>query len=258
MQDVMRVLIVDDEPPARRRLRRLVDAADGLDLVGEAGDGEEAVRAIDELAPDLVFLDVQMPGLDGFDVLAALESPLPAIVFVTAFDEYALRAFDVDAVDYLLKPFDDERFEEALARASSMVQRRHLDEHHVALNAILREHTRSRPLERLPVKRDDTIHFVEVADIEHVDAAGNSSVLHLGADRQLTVRRSMKRLEDELPSHFVRVHRSHIVNTRRIVRLHSLFHGEFAVELKGGGQIRASRTHVEKLRTALGLDESSG
>lgn len=250
----MRVLIVDDEPPARRRLRRLLEAASDVELVGEAGDGNQAAALIAELEPDAVFLDVQMPDLDGFGVLAALPPPWPAVVFVTAYDEYALRAFDVQAVDYLLKPFEETRFDEALERLRGLLAGQKLEQHREALSALLAEGLPSpRSAARIPVRRGETTHLLAVDEIEWASADGNSAWLHLHDGSRVRVRSSLRQLETRLPGRFVRAHRSSLVDCARVRRLHALFHGEFLLELESGAEVRVSRTFAPAVRTALGL-----
>jgi two-component system, LytTR family, response regulator len=249
----VRVLVVDDEPPARSKVRRFLEAETDIEVVGEAGSGTEAVERIRELEPDLVFLDVQMPGLDGFGVLAALDADeLPVVVFVTAFDEYALRAFDVHATDYLLKPFDPARFERALGRARAQVAaRRSRGGGDAALRELLAAlrpaAERSERLERILVREGERSFFVRVEEIDWIEAAENYLYLHADGRKHL-VRGTLSGLEKELdPARFVRIHRSHIVNLDRICDLTPWSHGDLQVTLNDGTQLMLSRRYRERL-----------
>lgn len=248
----LRVLIVDDEPVARRRIRRLLRSEPDIDVVGEAGDGRAALQAIAEKRPDLVFLDVQMPELDGFGVVReAGTAGLPGIVFVTAFDQYALRAFEVHALDYLLKPFTRERLQSAItrARARHVVQDRAPDPR---LLALLDEiSTRPRYLDRLPVRAGTRIVLLETSQIEWVQAADNYVLLHSGG-REYLLRETMTRLEQDLdPRDFVRIHRSALVRLDRIGELQASVHGDFRVTLKSGTQLTLSRHFREGVEKRL-------
>ena len=249
---MLRVLIVDDEPVARRRIRRLLRADSSVDVIGEAADGLAAVRAIVEQQPDLVFLDVQMPELDGFAVLQRL-SPgrIPWIVFVTAFDEYALRAFEVHAVDYLLKPFAQERLLDAVARVREMrpPSGRQDDPRLVALLEALREHPRF--LRRLPAHAGARIVLLETGEIDWLQAADNYVLVHAGG-REYLMRETLTRLENELdPQEFVRIHRSAVVRFDRIGDLLPTIHGDFRVTLKNGVQLTLSRNYRDRVERAL-------
>lgn len=224
-----RVLIVDDEALARERLRTLLAAEPGVTIVGECAGGREAVAAIVEQRPDLVFLDIQMPDLDGFQVLEAVANDwLPAVVFVTAYDEYAIQAFDVHAMDYILKPIEPARFKKALARA-----------------------LRRGPLDRLVVRARGKVMFVKHADIDWIEADGKLCQLHAGRETH-AVRIRMKRLEERLAPHgFVRVHRSAIVNVDRIKELEPWFHGEYVVILKDGTKLTSSAAHSQALHRII-------
>ena len=225
-----RILLVDDEPIARRHLRVYIEREEDLEIVGEAGSGEEAILAIREGRPDLVFLDVQMPGLDGFGVLERLlPGKLPAIVFVTAYDQYAVRAFRVQALDYLLKPFDDLRFAETLERARRHLERPALEALSERLEGLVRQTSgRLRPLERLAVKRRGESIVVKTDTIDWIEAQANYARLHCGGESHL-VRRSLSSLEEVLdPFQFARIHRAAIVNADRIRRLVPWSHGDIA------------------------------
>ena len=246
----LRVLIVDDEAPARRRIRRLLTADPDIAVVGECGDGASAVTEILSARPDLVFLDVQMPERDGFAVVSALPAgALPAILFVTAHDKYALRAFDVHAVDYLLKPFTAERFRTALARARERIEKRTAD----AGLATLAETLRARPtyLSRVPVRTGGRTVFVDLAAVDWLEAADNYVRLQVG-HREYLVRETLAALEAQLdPERFVRIHRSMIVQVDRIAALRPTSHGDAEVTLRDGTRLAVSRTCRERLSSAL-------
>jgi len=250
----IRTLIVDDEPLARQRLRGLLEQDADIDLVGECGDGGQAVDAVRQLRPDLMFLDVQMPVLDGFGVIAGLAgSAVPAVIFVTAHDRYALKAFEVHALDYLLKPYDRARFTAALDRAKAQVQREKdpaLDRRLLELLQTVRA-GRS-PGERLVVKTAGRVCFVPIEEIDWIEAAGNYVRLHAGKDDHL-LRESMSGMESKLGSgRFVRIHRSAIVNLERIRELQPAFHGDYAVILRDGTELTLSRGYRERLEESLG------
>jgi two-component system LytT family response regulator len=243
----LRILIVDDESVARRRVRRLLAAERDVTVIGECGDGDSAVAAIAADRPDLVFLDVQMPEKDGFEVLQAIPAAeLPAILFVTAYDRYALRAFDVHAIDFLLKPFTRERFRIALARARERLERRDRDAGLAALAASL--HERPRYLSRVPVRTSGRIVLVDLATVDWLEAADNYVRLH-GQKREYLLRETLATLESQLdPDRFARIHRSAIVQIDRIVELHPATHGDFDVLLRDGTRLTLSRTCRERLR----------
>jgi two-component system LytT family response regulator len=243
-----RTLVVDDEPLARDRLLKLLRASPDIDVIGHASNGADAVRLIREERPDLVFLDVQMPELDGFGVLASLEEKeRPAVVFVTAFDKFALEAFDVHAIDYLLKPFDKERFETALRRALAHLARQQPAEMHQQISALLNEIRPAQNSDRIAVKTDGRIVFVKMGDIDWIEAADNYVSLHVGKESHL-LRETMSSVEGRMPKQFLRISRSTIVNTERIKELQPLFHGEYAVILRDGTKLTLSRSHRDKLQ----------
>lgn len=250
----LRTLIVDDEPLARERVRMMLAPHADLSIVGECGDGHQAITAIREHRPDLVFLDVQMPGVDGFGVLRELQGEtLPYVVFVTAYDQYALKAFEVHALDYVLKPFNAERFDQALDRARATLQRQDggtLDRDRLRdLVSSLAAEQRER--QRLVVKSSGRVFFVKVDDIDWIEAEGNYVRLHMGAQSHL-LRETMKGMEQVLdPSVFFRIHRSTIVNADRIRELQPLFHGEYAVILRDGTRLVASRGPDNRLKRLL-------
>ena len=249
---MLRVLIVDDEPVARRRIRRLLRADRDVDVVGEAADGAAAVQAIAEKQPDLVFLDVQMPELDGFGVLKRLApASAPGVVFVTAFDQYALRAFEVHAVDYLLKPFTRERLLDAVARVreSRQAGERRADPRLAALLEELTE--RPRFLRRLPARAGSRIVLIDAGEIDWLQAADNYVLVHSGG-REYLMRETLTRLEGELDPHeFVRIHRSVLVRFDRIGDLVPTVHGDYRVTLKNGVHLTLSRTYRDRVERAL-------
>jgi two-component system LytT family response regulator len=250
MKTKIRAIIVDDEELARDRLRGLLDREPDIQVIGEAGDGQTAVSLIEKLKPDLVFLDVQMPELNGFEVLSALEER-PNVIFVTAHDQFALKAFDVHAVDYLLKPFDRERFQTALHRAMSKIRSEKPGEAKPDLNAVLEE-VKPKNVERLLVKTQGRVLLVKVGDIDWVEAADNYVTLHVGKDVHM-MRETMTSLEDRLPSDkFMRISRSTIVNVERIQELQPMFHGEYIVVLKNGARLTLSRSYRDKLDQLMG------
>lgn len=249
------VAIADDEPLARERLRSLLEGRDRYTIVAECDDGVEALAAIAQHDIDLLFLDVQMPGLDGFQILQSLEAAkLPMIVFVTAFNDYALRAFDVSALDYLLKPFDRERFEKTLTKVDERLAGREQSEMSGELREFLRTlSTKAVPahVSRFPVRANGEIYFVRVEDVDWIDAEGNYVALHAAGRRHL-VRDTIKSLEDRLdPSKFVRVHRSAIINVDRLRKLQPYFHGEYVITLQDGTTLTSSRTYSDRLRALL-------
>jgi two-component system, LytTR family, response regulator len=251
----IRALIVDDEPPARRRIRALLQAESDFAAVEECRDGREAIRAIEETAPDLVFLDVQMPEANGFDVVAAVgPDRMPPVIFVTAYDEFALRAFEVHALDYLLKPFDRERFEQALQRARAQIAQRRSGELDARLRRLLSDVQPAPRYTRRILARSGTRHvFVPVEDIAWIEAADNYVYLHTGQE-SYRIRGPMSAVEASLdPEQFVRVHRSAIVNILHIKEMEPVFKGEYLIRLHTGARVSSSRTYTERLRNACGL-----
>jgi two-component system LytT family response regulator len=249
-----RVLIADDEPLARERLRTLLHAEDSIDVVAECADGLSAVAAIQKSRPDLVFLDVEMPGASGFEVIEAIGvDRMPSVIFVTAYDRYALRAFEVHALDYLLKPFDRDRFHEALTRARQQIDRQSHGELERRLLELVQDlKPAPQPLERFVVKSAGRVFFVRTADIEWIEAAGNYVKLHVGSEVHL-FRETMNAVEGKLdPESFFRIHRSHIVNIEQIRELQPWFNGEYVVFLKSGTRLTLSRGYREKLQGRLG------
>jgi two-component system, LytTR family, response regulator len=261
MNAKIRTLIVDDEPLARRNLRVLLGKDPQIEVLDECRNGREAIKAINNLGPDLIFLDIQMPEMDGFDVLAHVgPDQIQAIIFVTAFDQYALKAFDVHALDYLLKPFDDERFARALERAKSQIAAREINKLSKRLFALLEERESERKesiqnqpdyLTRLMIKASNRVVLVRVEDIDFIEADGNYAKLHVGRKAHL-LREKMHDLEERLdPAKFVRIHRSIIVNLDRIKEMQPHFNGDYIVVLADGQQLRLSRTRREHLEAKL-------
>ena len=249
----IRALIVDDEPLARERIRTLLKRAPDVRVVSECGDGKRAVRAVRKHKPDLVFLDVQMPEMDGFDVLEALDpGEMPVVIFVTAYDKYALRAFDVHALDYLLKPFDRERFQSALDRAREQIGKRQNGDVNQQLLSLLADRAAGeKPMRRLVIKSGGRILFLRAEEIDWVEAAGNYLRLHVGREEHL-LRETMSGLEGRLDSRkFLRIHRSTIVNLDRIKEMQASFHGEYEVRLRDGARLTLSRTYRDKLQKIL-------
>lgn len=253
----IRTLIVDDEPAARDGMRHLLTADPEIVLTGECANGREATAAIRDTAPDLVFLDVQMPELDGFGVLREVGvEAAPTVVFVTAFDQYALRAFDVHAIDYLLKPFTDDRFRQSLDRAKQQVRQGRLEDLSRKLAALL-DHdevasARERYLDRLVVKSGGKVTLLPVGEIEWIDAEGDYVRIHVGKTWHL-LRETMKNLEDQLDSaRFVRIHRSTIVNLEKVKELQPFFRGEYVVVLHNGTTLKLSRGYRDNLEARLG------
>jgi two-component system LytT family response regulator len=246
----LRTLIVDDEPLARRRLRHLLHDEPRVEIVGDCEDGPSAVDAVRRLAPDLLFLDVQMPGMDGFDVIAELgASACPAIIFVTAFDRYAVKAFDVHAVDYLLKPFSRARLRLALDRVGALAE----TDPGLArkLAALMADLQASRPLTRFVVKDGERVYFVRVDDVDWLEAAGHYVCLHADGATHI-IRDTLSRLESRLDANrFVRVHRSAIVNLDHIKELRAAFHGEYEIVMHSGERLASSRTAGPRIQQLL-------
>ena len=237
----MRALIVDDEALARERVRTLLAELDGIEVIGEASGGRDAIEQILAKKPDVVFLDVQMPDVDGFEVLDAVAAEwLPAVVFITAYDEYAIKAFDVHAVDYVLKPIVPERFKEAVQRATKQDVRTLLDD---------------RPLERLVIRAEGKISFLKPTEIDWLEADDKHVVLHTGRETHI-VRQTITSLERRLaPRGFVRIHRSAIVNVEKIKELEPWFHGEYVVVLKDGTKLTSSAAHSRALHKLIDAAE---
>jgi two-component system, LytTR family, response regulator len=257
---IIRTLVVDDEPIARRAVARLLKADNGIDLLDECGDGESAVQAIRRHAPDLVFLDVQMPAMTGIDVVAAIgPAQMPATVFVTAYEQYAVRAFEANAVDYLVKPFSRERFAATLLRVKQRLATRQTQgDASIAriMQALDSLNQRDNYLRRLPIRIDEHIAFVDVDDIVWIKASGNTVLLHL-CDRVHEMRETMTALASRLdPRHFARVHRSAIINTRRVQAIHPWFNGHHVVTMDTGQKLRMSRYQHETFLRLVSTKET--
>lgn len=246
----LRALIVDDEPLARRRLKALLKDEADIQIAGECEDGASAVATAKRLSPDVMFLDVQMPGMDGFDVIEALgPERCPAVVFVTAYDEYALRAFDVHAIDYLLKPFDRKRLRHALTRARALT--RHDSELGRRLLAVLADVRTARSRDRIVIKSQGRAYFVRVDDISWIEASGHYLTLHIGRDEHV-IRGNIRDMESRLdPDRFLRVHRSTIVNVDRVKELLPSFHGEYTIVLGDGTRLSSSRGYSDRLQAII-------
>jgi two-component system LytT family response regulator len=247
------VLIVDDEPLARDGVRLHLELESDFEVVGEAGSGEEAVALIQDLSPDLVFLDVQMPGIDGFGVIEAVGAEqMPVTIFVTAYDQFALKAFDAHALDYLLKPFDAERFRAAVTRAREQLRARRLGEFEGQLAALLGELRGKREfLERIVVRSGGRILILRVDDIDWLEAASNYVRIH-ASGRQYLLRETMSNLEARLdPARFVRIHRSTMVRLDRIRELEPLFQGDYVLILEDGTRLTSSRGYRDRLQAML-------
>ena len=249
----IRTLIVDDEPLALRRLRALLADEPDIEIVGEAANGTEAVRAITTERPDLVFLDVQMPGLDGFDVLRATASiHQPFVVFVTAHDEHAIRAFEVQAVDYLLKPVIEARFREAVRRVVARLRGESTADIARQMAQFL-ERVAPAPARggRIAVKRDGRVNFVRVEDIDWVEADGDLVRVHAGKEAH-TIRETMAQIEAKLPAErFMRVHRSIIVNTERVREVQPWFKGDYVLIMHDGTKLRSGRTYRQSVQALI-------
>jgi DNA-binding LytR/AlgR family response regulator len=246
----LRTLIVDDEIPARERLKRLLADLKGVELIGEAEDGAQAVETIEREKPDLVLLDIQMPGLDGFGVIEALEDP-PAVIFVTAYDEYAIRAFEVNALDYLLKPFSRGRLEKAIHRArQSLAEER---DPAAQLGPLLESlAAQGRYLIRLAVRDRDHIRVLDVDEVDWIGVQDERIMVYVG-DQAYLIRRTLSELEARLdPAQFFRAHRSAIVNLDRVKEIIPWFKGSHKLRLTTGAEVDLSRTQARALRRILG------
>jgi two-component system LytT family response regulator len=257
-----RALVVDDEALARRRILRLLKEREDIEVVGECSGGHDAVAAINKLRPDLVFLDVQMPDLDGFEVLRTLgESELPAVVFVTAYDQYALRAFDACAVDYVLKPFQAERLTQAIDRALTWLEKGARGDNDDRLRRLLHDMLKNVSsaatapaagfLERFVVRRGNKTHYVRAAEVDWIESDGNYLRLHVDKASHLvrgTVTDAAGRLD---PKRFVRIHRRYIVNADRVTEIQPWFGGDYVVLLSTGAKLRLSRTYRDQFQERM-------
>lgn len=250
------VLIVDDEPLARRSIRKFLKPFSEFTVVGECGDGASAVAAIREQQPDLLFLDIQMPEADGFQVISGIgKDAMPVTIFVTAYDRYAIQAFEVHALDYLLKPFSAERFRDALQHAQSALDqgRRHAPNHQLA-KLLEQLNKRNDYAERIPVPTKGRFLFLNVRDLDWIEAEGNYLRLHSNGTSHL-VRGNMNEMERKLdPARFMRIHRSTIVNLQRVREVQPWFHGYHRVVMNNGQELKLSRHQKDKLRVLLGKE----
>jgi two-component system LytT family response regulator len=247
-------LVVDDEPLARERLLGLLAAESDVEVLGECRDGEEAVSAIHERHPDLVLLDVEMPRMNGFQVIDTIgPDQMPMVIFVTAYDQHAIHAFQVRALDYLLKPFDRERFTDALQRARTHLESQTNGDLGRRLMALMKDMKRDAPkTDRLVVKSGGRLFFLRADEIDWIEAAGNYVRLHVGPTSHL-LRETMNAIEGRLdPEKFFRIHRSRIVNMERIQEMQPWLNGEYAVVLRTGTRLTLSRGYREKLQERLG------
>lgn len=250
----LRAIIVDDESPARNKIRELLKAESDIDVVDECANGREAVQSITANSPDLVFLDIQMPELDGFGVIEAIgPEHLPAVIFVTAYDHYAVQAFEVHAVDYLLKPFDRQRFQTALNRVREHLEPNRRDELNQQLDTLLRQiKGPKKQADRLIVKSGGRVFFLKNDEIDWIEAAGNYIRLHVGTETHL-LRETMSAIQKKLdPALFIRIHRSTFVNIEKVKELQPWFHGEYVVIMRDGTQLTMSRSYRTNLPDLLG------
>lgn len=261
----LRVLIADDGALARQRLERLIGKTTDYVVVASVENGEAAVRAIRELEPDLIFLDIQMPGKTGIEVVTEIgPEKMPTTIFVTAYDDYAIRAFELDAVDYLLKPFDDERFEQALHRARRFYEHKQTSGLTQPLRELLARFGVALPnvaasdtayLQRLPVEMPGQIRVLYTADIDYISASGHYVELHCG-DKSYPIRERMDYLEDHLdPQKFFRIHRSSIVQLDRIASLIREGGGDYTIKLKSGAQLAVGRGRIDALEKWIGVTD---
>jgi len=266
-KQILRTIIVDDEALARRGLKHRLEKIEDITIVAEARNGREALKTIRELQPDLVFLDIQMPGMDGFEVLAELQQEnMPAIVFVTAFNEYAIKAFEANALDYLLKPIEDSRLHEAISRVRENLDLKHALKHKKSLLRLVSNITgenvgsmrelsakgvdslKKKELPKLVIKDGGRTTLVPQEQIEWIDAAGDYMCVHAGGKTHI-MRTTMKELEAELDSDLLqRIHRSTIVNVNQVTEMQSHINGEYFLTLKSGHTIKLSRTYKDKLK----------
>lgn len=249
----IKVLVVDDEPPGRQKVREMLYEEPDVEVIGESANGVEAIEAIRKHSPDLVFLDVQMPEIDGFGVVEALGPDMPTVIFVTAYDQYALQAFDVHALDYLLKPFDKERFQTAMGRARTAITKRKTEDMSERLFSLLQTFkTETKTPDRLIIKSGGKVFFLKTGEIDWVEAAGNYVRLHVSNESHL-LRETMSGIQKKLDTNnFIRIHRSTFVNLERIKELQPWFHGEYVVILKDGTQLTMSRSYRSNLPELLG------
>jgi two-component system, LytTR family, response regulator len=257
----IKCLVIDDEETARRGLAVLLEEYEDVELVGRCANGVEAIDQIRALRPHLIFLDVQMPGINGFEVLASLPKPWPQVIFTTAHDQFALKAFEVSAVDYLLKPFSDERFDQALQRAKAKIRAQELE--HGAIQGLVDQTKASlkgtsslvqgdNSQERLVIRVDGSVHLLELHDIRYVEAFDYYVKIHV-ADRFFLLRETMKKMEERLPENsFARIHKSFIINLAHAKAMHRQENNEYEIELADGTHLKVSRNFKAHLLERLG------
>jgi two-component system, LytTR family, response regulator len=248
----IRALIVDDESLAREALLVMLDDDSEIEVIAECRNGREAVTVIREQSPDVVFLDIQMPEMDGFQVVEEVGAmQMPVTIFVTAFDKHALRAFEAHALDYLLKPFDHERFSTALQRAKTLVRQQKLGEISEGLFAVLRELKAKEPIDRVVIKSGGRIYFLKTEEIDWVEGAGDYLTLHSGSQTHL-IRETMGNFYATLdPQKFLRIHRSTIVNIERIKDIRPVYKGEYVITLTSGISLKASRGYRHEIQALV-------
>ena len=247
----LRLLIVDDEPLIRKGIRNAAAALPDFEIVGESGSGAEAVHAIQSLHPNLVLLDVQLPDFSGIDVVREIgASKMPAVIFITAYDEYAVKAFELNAVDYLLKPFDEQRFRNSIARARERISSQNRCDLAERLTALLDE-TPRQWAERLVVRNGERYEFVPTGTIDWIESANNYVELYCGPKRHL-LGETLTSLEGRLdPSKFMRIHRCRIVNTSRIIAVHPLMSGTYEMELSNGSRLTTGRQYKDAVQRLI-------
>jgi two-component system, LytTR family, response regulator len=248
----IRVLIVDDEPLIRRGLRDGLSRMDDVNVIGECGNGAEAVAAILEQRPDLVLLDVQMPGCTGLEVVEHVGSErMPTVIFVTAYDEYAVKAFELHAIDYLLKPFDEDRLRESVDRARRKLSQENQSELIGRLQSLVQAGLPGKPA-RLVVKNNEAYEFVNVESIDWAESANNYVQLHCGT-KSFLLGETLSHLEGRLAPHgFLRVHRFYLVNTERIATVHPMIHGTYVLQLRNGVRLGTGRQYKDAVRSLVG------
>ncbi|RJP35186.1 MAG: DNA-binding response regulator [Candidatus Omnitrophota bacterium] len=252
--ETIRALIIDDEPLARKKIRTFLDTHPEIEITAECENGVEAVRIIQEWNPDLIFLDIQMPELDGFGLIRVIGAEnMPAIIFVTAFDQYAIQAFESHAVDYLLKPFNQKRFHAAVERAIDSIQLKRTKAVNQRLIDLLAEmEGQKKSVDRIVVKTSSRILFVKTEDIDWIGASGNYLEIHSGKNMYL-IRETMNHIEQKLdPARFLRIHRSTIVNLDRVIELQADTNGDYVVIMQNGITLTMSRSHREKMNKRIG------
>jgi two-component system LytT family response regulator len=248
----IRALIVDDEPLARKRIRRFLADEPDMSVIDECGTGREAIQAIEEKSPDLLFLDIQMPGIGGFEVVQSISAErMPFVIFITAYDQHALKAFEVHALDYLLKPFKQDRFQKALERARMQLAKRGAGENEQGLTALIQKLRGEQIyLNRFMIKSSNRVVFVKTNEVDWIESAANYALLHVG-DKVHLVRETMQALETKLcPRTFQRISRSAIVNLERVKELQPMGKGQYVIILNSGKQLTMTRG-IRDLQTSL-------